>query len=62
MPGLQSSVRMNESVPSGARLTATTTPPAAVKFRENGLDEIEVEDNGRGIDKEDWPGLGEPLP
>ncbi|GAA5987368.1 hypothetical protein JCM10908_001929 [Rhodotorula pacifica] len=29
----------------------------SVKFREHGVDEIEVEDNGRGIDKEDWPGL-----
>ncbi|GAA6017569.1 hypothetical protein JCM8202_000336 [Rhodotorula sphaerocarpa] len=29
----------------------------AIKFREHGVDEIEVEDNGRGIDKEDWAGL-----
>ncbi|GAA5881569.1 hypothetical protein JCM3774_005352 [Rhodotorula dairenensis] len=29
----------------------------SVKFREHGLEEIQVEDNGRGIEKEDWPGL-----
>ncbi|GAA5827519.1 hypothetical protein JCM11251_003846 [Rhodosporidiobolus azoricus] len=28
-----------------------------VTFRDHGLEAIEVEDNGKGIEKEDWPGI-----
>ncbi|GAA5949061.1 hypothetical protein JCM3765_003999 [Sporobolomyces pararoseus] len=28
-----------------------------VKFKEHGYDSIEVQDNGKGIDQEDWPGI-----
>ncbi|KWU43746.1 DNA mismatch repair protein MutL, partial [Rhodotorula sp. JG-1b] len=49
---LQTAVK--ELVENALDAGATTI---SVKFREHGLDEIEVEDNGRGIEKEDWPGL-----
>ncbi|GAA6010657.1 hypothetical protein JCM11491_003013 [Sporobolomyces phaffii] len=28
-----------------------------VKFKEHGIDSIEVSDNGKGIDRENWPGI-----
>lgn len=28
-----------------------------VKFKEHGYDSIEVQDNGKGIAQEDWPGI-----
>lgn len=31
---------------------------AAIHFREYGVESIEVQDNGKGIREEDWPGIG----
>jgi signal transduction histidine kinase len=33
-------------------------PLLDVKFKEHGVESIEVQDNGKGIEKDDWLGIG----
>lgn len=38
--------------------TANTYHWTEIRFKEHGVDSIEVQDNGKGIDSSDWSGIG----
>lgn len=44
--------------PVTAEQGSTHASYVVITFKEHGLESIEVQDNGRGIDKEDWAGIG----